>query len=87
MTYAANLNNLKEVENNKNYKFVKGYIADRDFVFDLFSNERFDIVINCAAESHVDRSISDPGVFIRTNVVGTQVLLDTSREYGVERFH
>ena len=87
LTYAANINNLKEVENNKNYKFVKGDIADRDFIFDLFKNESFDIVINCAAESHVDRSISDPEVFIRTNVVGTQVLLDASREYGVERFH
>lgn len=87
LTYAANLNNLKEVENNKNYRFVKGDIADRDFIFNLFKNERFDIVINCAAESHVDRSISDPGVFIRTNVVGTQVLLDASREYGVKRFH
>lgn len=87
LTYASNLNNLKDVENNKNYKFIKGDISDRDFVFDLFRNERFDIVINCAAESHVDRSISDPGVFIRTNIVGTQVLLDVSREYGVERFH
>ncbi|MEG2789701.1 MAG: dTDP-glucose 4,6-dehydratase [Romboutsia sp.] len=87
LNYAANLNNLKEVENNKNYKFVKGDIADRNFVFDLFRDERFNIVINCAAESHVDRSISDPGVFIRTNVVGTQVLLDASREYGVGRFH
>lgn len=87
LTYAANLRNLKDIERNPNYKFVEGDIADRDFIFKLFQDEKFDIVINCAAESHVDRSITNPGIFITSNVVGTQVLLDACREYKVSRFH
>lgn len=87
LTYAGNLETLKPVENRPNYKFVRGDIADRDFVMDLFEKERPDIVVNFAAESHVDRSITDPGVFVRTNVMGTQVLLDASKEYGVQRYH
>ncbi|WP_394861921.1 dTDP-glucose 4,6-dehydratase [Paraclostridium bifermentans] len=87
LTYAANLNNLKDIERNSNYKFIKGDIANREFVFKLFKDEKFDIVINCAAESHVDRSITEPGIFIKSNVVGTQVLLDACREYSVGRFH
>ena len=87
LTYAGNLETLKPVEKEPNYRFVRGDIADRDFIMDLFARERFDIVVNFAAESHVDRSIEDPGVFVRTNVLGTQVLLDASREYGVKRFH
>ena len=87
LTYAGNLETLKPVEKEPNYRFVRGDIADRDFIMDLFVRERFDIVVNFAAESHVDRSIEDPGVFVRTNVLGTQVLLDASREYGVKRFH
>lgn len=87
LTYAANLNNLKDIERNSNYKFIKGDIANREFIFKLFKDEKFDIVINCAAESHVDRSITEPGIFIKSNVVGTQVLLDACREYSVGRFH
>lgn len=87
LTYAGNLETLKPVEDKPNYKFVRGDIADRDFVMDLFDRERPDHVVNFAAESHVDRSITDPGVFVRTNVMGTQVLLDASKEYGVQRYH
>ena len=87
LTYAGNLETLKPVEGKPNYKFVHGDIADRDFIMKLFEQERPDIVVNFAAESHVDRSITDPGVFVRTNVMGTQVLLDAAKEYGVKRFH
>ena len=87
LTYAGNLETLKPVENKPNYKFVRGDIADRKFIMDLFEKERPDIVVNFAAESHVDRSITDPGIFVQTNVLGTQVLLDASKEYGVKRYH
>lgn len=87
LTYAGNLSTLKKAMENPNFKFVKGDIADRDFVFNLFKEEKFDVVVNFAAESHVDRSIEDPGIFLRTNVIGTQVLMDASREYGVKRYH
>lgn len=87
LTYAGNLENLKAVEDKPNYEFVRGDIADRGFIMDLFERERPDIVVNFAAESHVDRSITDPGVFVRTNVMGTQVLLDAAKEYGVKRYH
>lgn len=87
LTYAGNLENLKAVEDKPNYQFVRGDIADREFIMELFDRERPDIVVNFAAESHVDRSITDPGVFVRTNVMGTQVLLDAAKEYGVKRYH
>ena len=87
LTYAGNLETCKPVENKPNYKFVRGDIADRSFIMDLFAKEKFDIVVNFAAESHVDRSITDPGIFVQTNVMGTQVLLDASKEYGVKRYH
>ena len=87
LTYAGNLETCQPVEGKPNYKFVKGDIADRDFIFDLFEKEKFDIVVNFAAESHVDRSVTDPEIFIKTNVLGTQVLMDASRAYGVERYH
>ncbi len=87
LTYAGNLETLKPIEDKPNYKFVKGDIADREFIFDLFEKEKFDIVVNFAAESHVDRSVEDPGIFVKTNVIGTQVLLDASKEFGVERYH
>lgn len=87
LTYAGNLETLKPVENEPNYRFVRGDIADRGFIMDLFKKEKFDIVVNFAAESHVDRSISDPGIFVQTNVMGTQVLMDACKEYGVKRFH
>ncbi|MEG1526314.1 MAG: dTDP-glucose 4,6-dehydratase [Erysipelotrichaceae bacterium] len=87
LTYAGNLETLKPVEGKKNYKFVHGDIADRPFVFDLFEKEKFDIIVNFAAESHVDRSISDPEIFVRTNVVGTTTLLDAAKKFGVKRYH
>lgn len=87
LTYAGNLETLKPIENKPNYKFVKGDIADREFIFKLFKEEQFDAVINFAAESHVDRSISNPEIFVRTNVLGTTTLLDASNEFGVKRYH
>lgn len=86
LTYAGNLANLKDVESNPRYRFVKGDIADRELVNKLFMEERFDAVVNFAAESHVDRSILDPAPFIETNVKGTQVLLEAAKQYSVERF-
>lgn len=87
LTYAGNLETLKEALENPNFRFVKGDIADRPFVFSLFEKEKFDIVVNFAAESHVDRSIESPEIFVKTNVLGTTTLLDASREYGVKRYH
>ncbi len=87
LTYAGNLETLKPVEDKPNYKFIRGDIADRSFIMDLFEKERPDIIVNFAAESHVDRSITDPGIFVQTNVMGTQVLLDASKEFGVKRYH
>lgn len=87
LTYAGNLENLKEIENLPNYKFVKGDIADAAFIDQLFAQENFDVVVNFAAESHVDRSIKDPGIFVTTNVMGTVVLLNASKEYKVKRYH
>lgn len=87
LTYAGNLESLKDIEHEPNYKFVRGDIADRPFIMQLFEKEQFDIVVNFAAESHVDRSITDPGIFVQTNVLGTQVLLDASKAYGVKRYH
>lgn len=87
LTYAGNLQTLDKAMKNPMFKFVKGDITDRKFVFDLFKDEKFDIVVNFAAESHVDRSILDPTVFLNTNIMGTQTLMDASREYGVERYH
>lgn len=87
LTYAGNLSTLAPVMDNEKFTFVKGDITDRDFINDLFSREKFDYVVNFAAESHVDRSIEDPGIFLRTNILGTQVLLDAARASGVKRFH
>ena len=87
LTYAGNLENLKPVENKPNYRFVKGDIADRAFIFELFEKEKPDMVVNFAAESHVDRSITDPEAFVRTNVMGTTTLLDACRTYGIKRYH
>jgi dTDP-glucose 4,6-dehydratase len=84
LTYAGNLNNLKEVENNPNYKFIKGDICDRNLVFDTVKD--VDMVVNFAAETHVDRSIMDATLFLKTNIIGTQNLLDACKEYG-KRFH
>ncbi|WP_462410962.1 dTDP-glucose 4,6-dehydratase [Neobacillus sp. Marseille-QA0830] len=86
LTYAGNLENLKDIENKPNYKFVRGDIADRDFVQGLFQKEKFDYVINFAAESHVDRSITDPGIFVQTNIQGTLALLDAAKSFGVAKY-
>ncbi len=72
---------------NPNFRFVKGDIADKEFVENLFEEEKPDIVVNFAAESHVDRSIEDPGIFLKTNIMGTQVLMDACRKYGIKRYH
>jgi len=87
LTYAGNMETLEPVINNKNFHFEKADIADIKAINMVFEKHRPDIVINFAAESHVDRSIEDPGVFLRTNIIGTQVLLDASREFKVQRYH
>ncbi len=84
LTYCGNLENLKDIENKDNYSFVKGDIRDKSVVDDLV--EKSDYVINFAAESHVDRSIDDPEIFIKSNVLGTQVLLNAAKEFGVEKY-
>jgi dTDP-glucose 4,6-dehydratase len=86
LTYAGNLENLKEFEANPGYQFVKGDITDPELVNSLLDSVEFDAVVNFAAESHVDRSILDSGPFIQTNIVGTQVLLDASRKHEVSRY-
>lgn len=86
LTYAGNLENLQDVENHPNYAFVRGDIADKLFVDELFKKHGFQAVVNFAAESHVDRSIMDASPFIRTNIKGTQVLLDAARKYGIEKY-
>ncbi len=87
LTYAGNLETLKQAEANPNYTFIKGDISDRGFIMKLFQKEAFDIIVNFAAESHVDRSIMNPGIFVTTNVLGTQVLLEAAKETGVKRYH
>ena len=87
LTYAGNYNNIKDLEEFANYKFVKGDITNREFINKLFEDEKFDIVINFAAESHVDNSIKNPEIFLTTNIIGTSVLLDACREYGIKRYH
>ena len=87
LTYAGNLETLKGAFGNPNFKFVKGDITDRKFIYELFEKEGFDTVVNFAAESHVDRSIEEPEVFLKTNILGTQVLLDACNKYSVPRFH
>lgn len=87
LTYAGNMETLKDAVSNPNFSFVQGSIADRDAVYALFEREMPDVVVNFAAESHVDRSIEDPGLFLQTNITGTGVLLDACRKYGVGRFH
>ena len=87
LTYAGNLETLKPVEDKPNYRFVRGDIADRAFIFDLFEKEKFDVVINFAAESHVDRSIKNPEIFVQTNVLGTTTLMDACNKFGIKRYH
>ena len=85
LTYAGNLENLKDIETNPNYKFIKGDIADKELVDELVKN--CDAIVNFAAESHVDRSIIDSSDFIRTNIVGTHNLLEAAKNNGLKRFH
>lgn len=87
LTYAGNLSSLKGAMEQPNFKFVKGDIANRDFVYSLFEAEKLDVVVNFAAESHVDRSILEPELFLKTNVIGTGVLMDACRKYGIKRYH
>lgn len=87
LTYAGNLSTLSPVMDNPNFRFVRGDICDRESVNALFEEEQFDIVVNFAAESHVDRSIENPDIFLQTNIMGTAVLMDACRKYGVARFH
>ena len=87
LTYAGNLETLAPVMEDPKFKFVRADIADRKAIYEVFEAERPDVVVNFAAESHVDRSIENPSVFLETNVMGTQVLLDACRTYGVQRYH
>lgn len=87
LTYAGNLETCHSLEGRGNCEFIKGDITDREFIFALFKQEQFDWVVNFAAESHVDRSVTNPDIFIQTNVVGTQVLLEASHQFGVKRYH
>jgi len=87
LTYAGNLATIEQVMDKDNFKFIKGDIADRKLVYEIFESENPDIIVNFAAESHVDRSIENPAVFLQTNVIGTSVLLDACRKYGITRYH
>ena len=87
LTYAGNLSTLASVMDKPNFRFVRADICDREAVNRLFEEEKPDIIVNFAAESHVDRSIEDPGVFLCTNILGTQVLMDACRKYGIGRYH
>ena len=87
LTYAANAEALTELKKNPRFRFYKVDICDSYSIEDIFINEKPEIVVNFAAESHVDRSIADSSVFVKTNVLGTQVLLDAARRHDVRRFH
>lgn len=87
LTYAGNLETLEPIKDKPNFKFVHGNICDRDLVYKLFEEEKFDYVVNFAAESHVDRSIENPTVFLETNIIGTSVLMDACRKYDIKRYH
>ena len=86
LTYAGNLENLRDIEDSPNYIFIKGDIADRKIVDEIFKSRKIDVVVNFAAESHVDRSIEDPGIFIQTDIFGTYVLLEAVKKYGSKLF-
>lgn len=87
LTYAGNMETLEPIMSLPNFRFVHANICDREAVFRLFEEEHFDYVINFAAESHVDRSIENPGIFLTTNIMGTQTLMDACRKYGIRRYH
>jgi dTDP-glucose 4,6-dehydratase len=85
LTYAGNLENLKQSEGKPNYRFVQGDITDRELV-DLLVADNVDVIVNFAAESHVDRSITEPDIFVKTNIMGTQVLLDAAKKYSIKKY-
>lgn len=87
LTYAGNLETLETALKNPKFKFVKADIADRNAIYEIFEQEKPNMVVNFAAESHVDRSIENPAIFLETNIMGTQVLLDACRKYGIDRYH
>ena len=87
LTYAGNLSTLQPVMDQPNFRFVKADICDRKAVYQLFEEEKPDMVVNFAAESHVDRSIENPSIFLETNIMGTAVLMDACRKYGIKRYH
>ena len=87
LTYAGNMETMAEAMKNDHFKFVRADIADRKAVYELFETEKPDVIVNFAAESHVDRSIENPEIFLQTNVIGTSVLLDACRKYGIKRYH
>ena len=87
LTYAGNLSTLEPVMDNPRFSFVKMDICDREGIYGLFEERHPDVVVNFAAESHVDRSIEDPGIFLTTNIMGTAVLMDACRKYGIQRYH
>ena len=87
LTYAGNLSTLESVMGTPNFRFVKADICDREAVYKLFEEEHPEMLVNFAAESHVDRSIENPGIFLETNIMGTAVLMDACRKYGIKRYH
>ncbi len=87
LTYAGNLETLADAQKNNNFKFIRGDISNREEVYKLFAEEKPDIIVNFAAESHVDRSIEDPELFLRTNIIGTSILLDACKKFGIKRYH
>ena len=87
LTYAANIHTLNDAMKNPNFVFYKEDIRNREGIYAIFEKEQPDVVVNFAAESHVDRSIKNPAIFLETNIIGTSVLMDACRKYGIERFH
>src|SRR5690606_16315275 len=87
LTYAGNLSSIDQLISNKEIDFIYADITNRTQVFSIFEKNNIDVVVNFAAESHVDRSIIDPGIFLKTNILGTQNLMDASRKFGIQRFH
>ena len=87
LTYAGNIETLAPIIDKPNFKFVHENICNKEAVESLFEKEKFDYVINFAAESHVDRSIENPGIFLQTNIIGTETLMDACRKYGIKRYH
>lgn len=87
LTYAGNMETLAPIMERQNFKFFKTDIADREAVYKIFEEEKPDIIVNFAAESHVDRSINEPEIFLKTNIIGTSVLLDACHKYGIKRYH